>query len=156
NVVVGSPQRNRAHGMKPWLLLLPLLAALGPACPLRAGYAEDWARMKGIAPQNYVCHRARTVITVDGRLDEAAWQTAPWTRDFADIEGEAKPRPRFRTRAKMLWDDEYFYVAAELEEPHVWATLTNHDAVIFHDNDFEVFIDPDGDSHNYYEFEMNA
>jgi hypothetical protein len=28
--------------------------------------------------------------------------------------------------------------------------------VIFHDNDFEVFIDPDGDNHNYYEFEMNA
>ncbi len=56
----------------------------------------------------------------------------------------------------MLWDDAYFYVAAELAEPHVWGTLTNHDAVIFHDNDFEVFIDPDGDSHEYYEFEINA
>jgi hypothetical protein len=32
---------------------------------------------------------------------------------------------------KMLWDDEYFYVAAEMEEPHVWATLTRHDSVIF-------------------------
>jgi hypothetical protein len=28
--------------------------------------------------------------------------------------------------------------------------------VIFHDNDFEVFIDPDGDNHEYYEFEINA
>jgi hypothetical protein len=41
-------------------------------------------------------------------------------------------------------------------EPHVWGTLTNHDAVIFQDPDFEVFIDPDGDRHNYYEVEMNA
>jgi hypothetical protein len=56
----------------------------------------------------------------------------------------------------MLWDTTYFYIAAELEEPDVWATLTEHDAVIFHDNDFEVFIDPDGDTHQYYEFEMNA
>ena len=56
----------------------------------------------------------------------------------------------------MLWDDEYFYVAAELEEPDIWATLTERDAVIFYDNDFEIFIDPDGDSHEYYEFEMNA
>jgi hypothetical protein len=56
----------------------------------------------------------------------------------------------------MLWDDRYFYVAAELQEPHVWATLTRHDAVIFLDNDFEVFIDPDGDSHEYFEFEINA
>ena len=56
----------------------------------------------------------------------------------------------------MLWDDEYFYVAAELEEPHVWGTLTKHDAVIFQDNDFEIFIDPDGDNHEYYELEINA
>jgi hypothetical protein len=56
----------------------------------------------------------------------------------------------------MLWDDEYFYVGAELVEPHLWATLTRHDSVIFQDHDFEVFIDPDGDSHEYYEFEINA
>ena len=36
------------------------------------------------------------------------------------------------------------------------ARLTKHDAVIFHDNDFEVFIDPDGDNHEYYELELNA
>ena len=35
-------------------------------------------------------------------------------------------------------------------------TLTEHDSVIFQDNDFEVFIDPDGDNHNYYEIEINA
>ena len=56
----------------------------------------------------------------------------------------------------MLWDDEHFYIAAQMEEPHVWGTLTKHDSVIFHDNDFEVFIDPDGDNHEYYELEINA
>ena len=67
-----------------------------------------------------------------------------------------KPRPTFRTRAKMLWDDTYFYIGAELVEPHLWATITQHDAVIFHENDFEFFIDPNGDNHEYYEFEINA
>ena len=56
----------------------------------------------------------------------------------------------------MLWDDGFFYVGAELEDPHVWATLAKRDTVIYNDNDFEVFIDPDGDNHEYYEFEMNA
>ncbi len=56
----------------------------------------------------------------------------------------------------MLWDDDYFYFAAKLAEPDIWATLTVRDAVIFYDNDFEIFIDPDGDTHEYYEFEMNA
>ena len=68
----------------------------------------------------------------------------------------SKPKPRFRTRVKMLWDDEALYIAAEMEEPHVWATLTEHDSVIFHDNDFEVFLDPDGDNHLYGELELNA
>ena len=47
---------------------------------------------------------------------------------------------------KMLWDDEFFYVAADMEEPDLWGTLTARDSVIFHDNDFEVFVDPDGDT----------
>ncbi len=123
------------------MLALTLLVALGAGDP---------------APKGYVCGRARAPIVVDGVLDDPAWLDAPWTDDFVDIEGDAKPRPRFRTRAKMAWDDAYFHVAAELVEPHVWATLTKHDSVIFHDNDFEVFIDPDGDNHAYYEVEINA
>jgi hypothetical protein len=89
-------------------------------------------------------------------LDDPAWQAVPWTEEFVDVEGGKRPRPRFKTRVKMLWDDKFFYVGAELVEPHVWATLTQHDSVIFHDNDFEVFIDPDGDNHNYMEYEINA
>ena len=107
-------------------------------------------------PKGYVCHRADRPIKVDGKLDEASWSRAPWTDDFVDIEGDAKPRPRFRTRVKMLWDDDSFYVAAEMEEPDVWGKLTAHDSVLFHDNDFEVFIDPDGDNHEYAELEVNA
>jgi ketosteroid isomerase-like protein len=118
--------------------------------------AQDWARMKGIVPQGYVCYRAPVAPQIDGRIGDAAWLAVPWTESFVDIEGERQPRPRFGTRVKMLWDDECFYIAAQLEEQHVWGTLTAHDAVIFHDNDFEVFIDPDGDNHEYYELEINA
>jgi hypothetical protein len=107
-------------------------------------------------PKTYDCPKTTSPIRIDGRLDDAAWKSAPWTDFFVDIEGAAKPLPRHKTRAKMLWDNEYFYVAAEMEEPHVWATLTQHDSVIFHDNDFEVFIDPNGDTLEYYEFEINA
>jgi hypothetical protein len=107
-------------------------------------------------PNSYDCLRASGSVEIDGRLNDAAWAAAPWTAYFVDIEGDKKPRPRFHTCAKMLWDDEYLYVAADMEEPHVWATITRHDSVIFHDNDFEVFIDPNGDTLEYYEFEINA
>ncbi|MFH1573007.1 MAG: carbohydrate-binding family 9-like protein [Acidobacteriota bacterium] len=123
-----------------------------------AGAAEemDLERIEGIGPRHYIASRTAGLLSIDGKLDEPSWQRAPWTEYFVDIEGEDRRQPRFSTRAKMLWDDEYFYVAADLEEPHVWATLTERDATIYHDNDFEVFIDPDGDTHQYYEFEINA
>ena len=108
------------------------------------------------APMHYVASRVGSPIKIDGKLDEPSWSAAAWTEAFVDIEGARRPRPRFATRAKMLWDDEWFYIAAEIEEPDVWATLTERDSVIFRDNDFEVFIDPDGDTHAYYELEVNA
>ncbi len=139
------------------LLFLPLLA-WACACP-PSGPREkpgEWERMKAITPRGYVCRRALGPLRVDGKLDEPSWKAAPWTEDFADIQGPGRPAPRFRTRAKMLWDDRCFYVAARLEEPHIVGTITKKNAVIFHDPDFEVFLDPDGDNHDYYEFEMNA
>jgi hypothetical protein len=108
------------------------------------------------APRHYPCYRTNQPVKVDGRIDEQAWQMIPWTELFVDIEGHLKPKPYFETRAKVLWDSTYLYVAAELKETDVWASLTERDAVIYHDNDFEVFIDPDMDAHEYYELELNA
>ena len=128
---------------------------------LLASVAEGQPRfdidyVESIEPRSYVAHRTAGAIDIDGNLDEPSWQRADWTEPFVDIEGERRPVPSLQTRAKMLWDDEYLYIAADLEEPHVWATIAMRDATIYQENDFEVFIDPDGDTHQYYEFEINA
>src|ERR1017187_2708147 len=147
----------RANGLvKDTVGALAICLALAPLL-LSASDRSDWlGKMQPNTPKNYLCQFATGPIGIDGRLDDPAWQAAAWTDYFVDIQGDAKPKPRFHTRAKMLWDDDYLYIAAEIEEPHVWATLTNHDAVIFYDPDFEVFIDPKGETQPYYEFEMNA
>ena len=106
------------------------------------------------APRRAVCYRTPTPLQIDGRLREHAWNAAPWSDAFVDIDG-TRPPP-LATRVKMLWDDEFFYFGADLEEPDLWATLETRDSVIFQDNDFEVFIDPDGDTHAYFEIEVNA
>ena len=107
-------------------------------------------------PQCYVCLRADEEIKIDGALDEASWKNAAETAPFVDISGKGFPAPKFRTTAKMLWDDDFLYVAAEMEEPNLQASLTEHDSIIYRDNDFEVFLDPDGDGKNYFEIEVNA
>lgn len=137
-------------------VLVPISFGLSPEPQTSDSPAIKFEDYPQISPRDYVCYPADKAITIDGKLDEPAWAAAPWSADFIDIEGDKKPKPRFRTRMKMLWDKDYLYIGAQLEEPHVWATLTKHDSVIFHDNDFEVFIDPDGDSHLYAELEINA
>ena len=105
-------------------------------------------------PKKYVAYSITDTIKIDGKGDETSWKNAEWTDFFIDIEGMKKPT--YKTRIKMLWDKHYLYFLAELEEPHVWATLKQRDTVIFYNNDFEIFIDPDGDTHNYYELEINT
>ncbi len=130
-----------------WTSIVLILLTIGQTCFGQSGF-----RM----PNHYTSHRTLGEIIVDGKGDDESWQKTQWTNYFTDIEGAKKPSPYLATRIKMLWDEEYFYFYASMQEPHIWAKLTQRDAVIFHDNDFEIFIDPDGDTHNYLEFEVNA
>lgn len=104
--------------------------------------------------QSYVAHKTTEAITIDGKANEESWKKSNWSSTFIDIEGVKKPT--YQTQVKMLWDDTYFYILAQIEEPHVWGDIEKRDAVVFYNNDFEVFVDPDGDTHNYYELELNA
>lgn len=107
-------------------------------------------------PPVYMCKKATKPFTLDGNIDKPFWEDIPFTDYFVDIEGDKRPEPRFKTRAKMTWDDENLYFGAVLEGPEIWATLTERDCVIFQDNDFEIFVDSNSDTHAYFEFEMNA
>lgn len=107
-------------------------------------------------PRSYVCYRTDGKLKIDGKLDEVSWQKAKPTAPFVDISGEGFPTPKYETTAKMLWDDEYLYIGAMLQEDDIKARLTQRDTIIYYDNDFEVFIDPDWDGHNYFEIETNA
>ena len=82
-------------------------------------------------PKKYVCLKTNEKLNLDGKITEKAWESVPWTDTFVDIEGELKPKPYHDTKVKMLWDENYFYFAAVMEEPHVWAKLTERDAVIY-------------------------
>lgn len=107
-------------------------------------------------PAGYVCYRTAEAIEIDGLDRETSWQKAAPTDAFVDISGHNFPEPRYKTTVRMLWDDNYLYILADLEEPHIWANLNRRDTIVFYDNDFEVFIDPTGDGHDYFEIETNA
>ncbi len=107
-----------------------------------------------LCPRSYIAYHTTESIHIDGLASESSWSKAKSTELFIDIEGSKIPK--YKTSVKMLWNNEHLYFLAKMEEPHVWGNLKQRDTIIFYNNDFEIFIDPDNDTHNYYEFEVNA
>ena len=100
---------------------------------------------------HYNAYKVTSAPHIDGRLDELIWQDAPHSPNFRDlISGEGTIHD---TKAAVLWDDEYLYIAYWIEEPDLQATLTERDALIYKNNDVELFI---AGQDAYYEFEINA
>ncbi len=104
----------------------------------------------------YLCQTVRTKPSLEGFVTGNGWDDLPWSQNFVDITGQGDRQPWLRTRVKMGWDKDFLYVGVEMEEPHVWGTITRKNEQMFEDNDFEIFLDPDSDGLNYYEFEINA
>lgn len=115
------------------------------------GYSQS---KNTVIPKTYVATKTTSPIVIDGDDSDASWSKADWTDLFEDIANNEKPK--YGTKVKMLWDETNFYILAKLDEPDVWANLKQRDTIIFYNNDFEVFIDPDSDTFNYYELEINA
>jgi hypothetical protein len=107
-------------------------------------------------PRSYTAMKTGQEITIDGRDVESAWSKAAWSETFVDIEGKVGQADPYKTRYKLLWDDNYMYVYVKMHETDIWAKLKEHDQVIFQDNALEIFMDPDGDAHQYMEFQINA
>lgn len=93
-------------------------------------------------------------IVVDGKLGDADWLAAPASEDFTDISVDTLPAKQ--TFVKMLWDAENLYIGATIIEDKIVANLKQRDTIIWKENDFEVFIDPDCDGQSYFEIEINA
>ena len=140
----------RRHHL-PLFATLPLvMAVLGSAVPSRpappAGY-----------PTAFECRWADTPITLDGKDDDPAWKHAQVVGDFHLPWLGDKDRPaKTATRAKLLWDREYLYFFAEMEDHDLFADVTEHDGDTWTNDVFELFFKPAADKPGYFEFQVNA
>jgi hypothetical protein len=105
-------------------------------------------------PARGLCYRADSPISIDGKLDEAAWKAVSALGDFSCFLTR-HGRPTYATRAKVLWDDRNLYVGFEADDPDVWSTITARDGNLWEGEVCEVYVDPDGDGKNYAELEVN-
>jgi len=101
---------------------------------------------------DYVVHRARGAIEIDGVLAESAWDRAEKAGPFVrSLDG--KPASA-ATEARLLWDDDNLYVAFLSEDPDVSGTFFKDDEKLYTSNVVEIFLNPSGDGSRYDEIEV--
>lgn len=107
-------------------------AADKPKYSLRPATAEDVAE-----------------IVIDGKLDEEIWSKVPPARlaPFGNAEKQ-------QTTVKMLLAPDALYVAAQMEDRHIWGTLKNRDDETWREEVLEMFLDPDGNGEDYLELQI--
>ena len=112
----------------------------------------------GVAPAAVDAIRRVGELSIDGRLDDPAWQPAPIITDFVQgvpVEGAEPSEP---TEVRVVFDDDAIYVAARMYERDprlIRARLTRRDERGSFDS-FKLSLDPNRDGLTGYEFEVSA
>ena len=141
-------------------ILRPLVAVLSPLllCAVSCLAAEAVGPKKPAAAA-----RLDGKLTVDGKLDEPAWQKAPVQTGFENPLGQAgrKPIPEDQqTFFRVLYDDTTLYVGVRCNERKMGEVRADaarqHDAAMWSDDDVELFFDPVGDRMEYYQLTVNT
>jgi hypothetical protein len=98
-------------------------------------------------------------IRIDGGLDEAFWENVPYATDFFTYEPTIGEPARFRSRVKVLYDEDALYIGAVLFDPSpdsILKELSQRDQGGVNADLFWVTINPYRDGQNIFRFEVSA
>lgn len=139
-------------------MILPgdrFLVAVGLLLVLHAGPSRADEPAEPTRPR-YECRFTDVPIEIDGKINEDAWKHAQVIDKFS-VAWLAEPRPaKTRTKARLLWDREWLYFAAEMEDGDQFADVKERDGKTWLGDVFELFFKPAVDKPGYYEFQVNA
>jgi hypothetical protein len=80
------------------------------------------------------------------------WEGVPFHQLSLTVDGTT---PRQATQVGFGWDAVSLRVLFVAEDTHPWATLREHDAPLYKEEVFEVFLDTEADGLGYFELEVN-
>ncbi|OGV67643.1 MAG: hypothetical protein A3K19_14675 [Lentisphaerae bacterium RIFOXYB12_FULL_65_16] len=93
----------------------------------------------------YPCYRLAAPPVIDGKLDDAAWQSLPEATGFHTLktEGFAYRKP---TSFRLGWADDALYLAVRCKEPfsRLITPLTSDLEPLWDDDSIEIFLAPPG------------
>jgi len=121
---------------------------------LMVGLLKEAFRDVPPVPDELSCLRAARPVVVDGRLTDDAWADALALEEFTCfLTREGKPP--LSTTARLLWDERGLALGVVCADPDIVCQERERDGFLWEDEVVELYVDPDGDGLNYYEFEVN-
>ncbi len=137
----------------PVALAIALAMLASPLCA-QSGDASTNGHTRPITISHAV--RATGTIELDGRLDERAWQSAPVTDSFTQINpDEGKPASQ-RTEVRVVYDDQALYVGVRLHDSGpIIARLGRRDMPLGDSDWFGLMIDSYHDHRTAFGFDVN-
>jgi len=100
------------------------------------------------------CRWRADALTLDGQLDDVGWKNAQVLTDYAVFWQHRAPRTK--SRAMLLWDDEYLWFAGDMEDSDLYADIEQRNGMTWSNDVFELFFKPHKEKLTYYEFQVNA
>jgi len=100
--------------------------------------------------------KTSAAITVDGKLDDAAWAGAAKAQLSYTNLGDPAP---VTTTALLTYDDKCLYIGFDAAEPQMGrlkATVDKRDGPTFYDDSIEVYVDPTAKRREYYHLSANT
>src|SRR5205085_9708439 len=102
--------------------------------------------------------RVTADITIDAKLDEAAWAAAPVSSDFTQSYPKVGAQPTNRTEVRVLYDDAALYIGVRMFDAHpdsIAAQLARRDASGIYSDWMHVIIDSYHDRRTAFRFSVN-
>lgn len=109
----------RVRSVIPWSITL-----VATACPARA--------QSSLAGDTFHITRAAGPITIDGDLSDEGWRNATRVEKWYEINPGDNTEPPVKNVGYLTYDDRFFYVGFEFEEPNpsgIRAPLGDHDSI---------------------------
>ncbi len=128
-----------------WTALLLGCAFL--ACPATV----DGQQSAAAPPERITVPRFDSDVTMDGRLDEAVWQTAA---ELSLVRNDGSGRGRDATEVRILYDESALYMAWIVHDTEIQGTFTERDSRFWEEEVVELFITPE-DLAEYIELQWN-
>ncbi|HVH09266.1 MAG TPA: DUF5916 domain-containing protein, partial [Gemmatimonadales bacterium] len=114
-------------------------------------------RPAGATATHATAVRTTAPVVIDGRDDDPVWRVAPPITAFREFQPREDGDPRFRTEAKVAYDDRNLYVFIRAFDPHpdsILKLLARRDVRAATDQ-LKIMIDSYHDRRSGYEFAVN-